>query len=47
MRILAGLSFRQIGEIMGMTENAARVKFYRAKTQLAVRLEQEGIDYGE
>lgn len=44
LRSLGGLSFRQIGAILGISENAARVKFYRAKTQLAKTLEQEGVE---
>ena len=34
LRIRADLSFKEIGEIMGETENWARVTFYRAKVKL-------------
>ncbi|MBQ8647979.1 MAG: sigma-70 family RNA polymerase sigma factor [Oscillospiraceae bacterium] len=42
LRALGGLSFRQIGEIVGQSENAVRVRFYRAKKTLAERLEKDG-----
>ena len=34
LRIFGNLSFHEIGEIMGKTENWARVTFYRAKERL-------------
>lgn len=34
LRVLGDLSFREIGEILGRTENWARVTFYRAKLSL-------------
>ncbi len=34
LRVYGGLSFREIAEVMGKTENWARVTFYRAKEQL-------------
>nr|MBP3598381.1 sigma-70 family RNA polymerase sigma factor [Eubacterium sp.] len=34
LRLFGNLSFREIGEVMGKTENWARVTFYRAKEQL-------------
>lgn len=34
LRLLANLSFKEIGEIQGKTENWARVTFYRAKNKL-------------
>lgn len=40
LRALSELSFREIGEIFGRTENWARVTYYRAKTMLAERLEE-------
>ena len=40
LRVLSDLSFREIGEIFGRTENWARVTYYRAKTMLAQRLEE-------
>ena len=42
LRALGGLSFGQIGEIVGRSENAVRVMFYRAKRALAERLEKDG-----
>ena len=41
LRLLAGLSFRQIGDVMGQTETWARVTYYRAKTKLAKELSEE------
>lgn len=40
LRTLSELSFREIGEIFGRTENWARVTYYRARTMLAQRLEE-------
>ena len=40
LRIYGNLSFAQIGEIMGKTENWARVTFYRGKERLRKELEQ-------
>ena len=34
LRLIAGLSFREIGEILAKTENWSRVTFYRAKEML-------------
>lgn len=34
LRIFGDLSFREIGEIMGFSENRARVTFYRGKEKL-------------
>ncbi len=34
LRVLGDLSFREIGDILGKTENWARVTFYRAKLAL-------------
>lgn len=34
LRVMSDLSYREIGEIMGKSENWARVTFYRAKEQL-------------
>ena len=42
LRLLTGFSFREIGQIVGQSENAARVNFYRAKTKLAQWLQEEG-----
>ena len=38
LRLAADLSYRQIGEIMGQSENWARVTYYRGKEKL---LEEE------
>ena len=38
---LNGLSFREIGEALGKTENWARVTFFRAKNEILERLEGE------
>ncbi len=34
LRIFGNLSFREIGEVMGKSENWARVTYYRAKERL-------------
>lgn len=34
LRLMGDLSFREIGQIMGQSENWARVTFYRGKTKL-------------
>lgn len=39
---LTGLSFREIGEALGKSENYARVSFFRAKNEILKRLEGEG-----
>lgn len=39
---LNGLSFREIGEALGKTENWARVTFFRAKNEILAELEGEG-----
>ena len=40
LRILGELSFSEIGQIMGRTENWARVTFFRAKQKLMERKEE-------
>ncbi len=40
-RVYAELSFRQIGELFGKTENWACVTFHRAKTMLKHQLEEQ------
>ena len=40
LRIFGSLSFREIGEIMGKTENWARVNFYRAKERLRKEIDK-------
>ncbi len=43
LRICADLSFREIGEILGRSENWARVNFYRGKERLGkMQLEKAG-----
>lgn len=34
LRVFGGLSFREIGDVLGKTENWARVTFYRTKERL-------------
>ena len=34
LRVFGGLSFREIGDVMGKSENWARVTFYRSKEKL-------------
>lgn len=41
LRIFGGLSFREIGEVTGHTENWARVTFYRGKERLKGGIEHE------
>lgn len=41
LRLFGNLSFKEIGEIMGKTENWARVTFYRGKEKL-----REELEYG-
>jgi len=40
LRIFGNLSFREIGEILGKTENWARVTFYRSKEKLRKEMEE-------
>ena len=42
LRIFGGLSFKEIGEVLGKTENWARVNFYRGKERL-----RKEINYDE
>ena len=44
LRVYGGLSFREIGDIFGKTENWARVTFYRAKEQLRKDMERDEQD---
>ncbi len=39
LRIFGGLAFKEIGEIMGRTENWARVNYYRGKERLRKEIE--------
>ena len=39
LRIFGNLSFKEIGDILGKTENWARVTFYRGKEKLRKELE--------
>ena len=41
LRVFGGASFREIGEIMGKTENWARVTYYRGKERLRKELDNE------
>jgi len=40
LRVMGDLSFKQIGDIIGCSENYARVTFYRAKEKLKKGIEQ-------
>ncbi len=40
LRLLAGLSFNEIGEIFGKTENWARVTYYRGKEKIKKEIEK-------
>lgn len=40
MRLFGNLSFREIGDVFGKTENWARVSFYRGKERLRKEIEQ-------
>ena len=42
LRIFGGLSFRDIGSVMGKTENWARITFYRGKEKL-----RKDVDWNE
>lgn len=42
LRILAQLPFAEIAAILGCSENAARVKYHRARQKLMERMEQDG-----
>lgn len=39
LRLTGDLNFREIGEILGKSENWARVTFYRGKSKVIRRLE--------
>jgi RNA polymerase sigma-70 factor (ECF subfamily) len=40
LRVFGGLSFAEIGEVLGKTENWARVSFYRGKEKLRKEVEK-------
>lgn len=42
LRAFGGLSFREIGDVLGKTENWARVTFYRSKERIKGGYEHEG-----
>lgn len=42
LRILGGLSFREIGDILSRTENWARVTYYRGREKVKKELEYHG-----
>ena len=42
LRLLGGLSFQEIGDILGKNENWARVTFYRAKVKLQEEVNRNG-----
>ena len=41
LRMFGNLSFREIGEVMGKTENWARVTYYRGREALRKELEKD------
>ena len=41
LRIFGELSFKEIGEILGKSENWARVNFYRSKNRIKEWIENE------
>ncbi len=41
LRVLGGFSFREIGNVLGMTENAARVTYFRSRLKLRKELEDD------
>lgn len=44
LRIFGGLTFREIGDVLGHTENWARVMYYRGKETLKKELESDGTE---
>ena len=42
LRTVADLPFAKIGEMLGISENSAKVLFFRAKNQLKEKLDNEG-----
>ncbi len=42
LRCMSEMPFSQIADVMGITENSAKVLFFRAKTKLKEKLEHEG-----
>jgi len=42
LRLFGDLSFREIGEILGETENWARVNYYRGKEKLKKEIKKDG-----
>ena len=42
LRLFGGLSFREIGSVLGRTENWARVTYYRAKETLRKEVQADG-----
>ncbi len=43
LRVFGELSFREIGEIFGKTENWARVTYHRARLKLQERMDEHGL----
>ncbi len=43
LRCMSEMSFAQIAEVMNITENSAKVLFFRAKNKIKERLENEGF----
>lgn len=47
LRAFNELSFRDVGEVFGKTENWAKVNYYRAKDKLFIMLSERGVTYEE
>jgi RNA polymerase sigma factor (sigma-70 family) len=44
LKLLRGVRFAEIGRLLGVTEDAAKMRFVRALEALRAELEQEGIE---
>ena len=44
MRLLEGRSFAEIGDALGVTEEACRMRFMRGLEQLRTDFEKEGLN---
>jgi DNA-directed RNA polymerase specialized sigma24 family protein len=44
LKLLRGVSFAEAAELLGISEEAARMRFSRALRSVRTDLEQEGID---
>lgn len=46
MRLYGGCTFTEVGKLLGITENAAELRYRSAMKKLKTLLEKEGIHYG-